>query len=131
MRGNTTWRSGLPLLVWLALVGMPPSVEARTDKGRYTSVGVIGCIDFLERFGDNHRERPNEETLTIGYAQPYGWINGYLTAYNRWAANGQSDIRTKLGKDDVQLWLVSYCLENPHMNTANALEALVLDLERR
>ena len=109
----------------LALIGVLVSGPAWAFKGNtYTILSVRNCVHYMDAY--------SRTTFTnTGYRGPYkmwenlGWINGYLTAYNRLTPNGREDILGSMSGSDTAKWIGSWCRDNPKKNILDALDALI------
>jgi len=119
------------VLVLLALVLLWPGVGAARDKdGGYIYKGG-GCGSYVAEFERDRRERDSSGKVTLHFARAYGWIMGYITAYNAWVDNGKEDIAEGIDEDSITLWVANWCRDNPLKNTAAAMAVLMHTLEAK
>jgi len=78
---------------------------------------------------DSKQESNDGRGNQITYSEEV-WLNGYLTAYNYWAA-GSADIRKSTDAEGAYSWIDSYCAGHPLNNIADAGEALIFELRKR
>ena len=55
----------------------------------------------------------------------FGWINGYLTAYNRFNNNGKKSILGSMSMNDARRWIAAWCRDNPSKDVLHAVSALI------
>jgi hypothetical protein len=103
------------LLLSGALAGSP--VVADDNTGKYLIRGAPTCGIFL-------RELSAKSTANL---RDYGWIAGYITAYNFFVPNTY-DILGNSDMPSAELWVKSYCEKNPLKNMADAVESLMIEL---
>ena len=104
------------LLVGLVLAG---SVLAVDENGAYGIMGIGNdrCGEYVSKV-DEHK---GIDALFTS------WLNGYMTAFNRYVSNtfnikGNSDVA------DLRKWLYGYCQENPSKYFEDATSALIAKL---
>lgn len=111
------------LVCALLILGIQTDAASAIDaKGIY---GVIG--DGGNSCGKWTQERAQK---TLSYYQARGWINGFVTAYNRYAATHQ-DVAAGIDADGLEGWINNYCAANALSNLATASEALITELATR
>ena len=118
------------VLCAMMIVGATPPSHARDADGIYTVLGNISCGKYLDAYSrstldDDGYKGPHE------FWEAVGWINGYISSYNEWTANGQKDIVVGLSLNDVRRWVASWCRDNPSESLAKATEALLLSRSSR
>jgi hypothetical protein len=59
-----------------------------------------------------------------------GWVQGYLSAYNRMAENGKSSVTSLMSVNDIMRWMSAYCRDNPSMDIYAGTEELIRKLEK-
>jgi hypothetical protein len=105
----------ISLMVGGAFLG--PHAVAADNKGKYVMLGASTCGAYLKELSAG----------SIDNVRDYGWLAGYITAYNVMTPNtydilGNSDLRS------VELWVKNYCDKNPLKNISNAVEVLMIEL---
>lgn len=117
------------VLCALMIVGATQFGHTRDADGTYTIIGDDSCGEYL----DAHSRATLDDD---GYKGPHkfwrvaGWITGYITGYNRWAANGKKNITAGLSRSDVYRWIASWCRDNPSKDLNDATEAFVLSRDQ-
>ena len=115
-----------------ALVVVFSSAEgwAKDKNGGYAAHGNLSCGYYLDVYskttlkGDGYLEGPREAWGV------FGWINGYLTAYNRFNNNGKKSILGSMSMNDARRWIAAWCRDNPSKDIDDAVSALTDKLER-
>ena len=115
----------MAVLVGLVISG---SAWAKDKNGEYITKAVPTCGEYLDAYG--------KTTLnTEGYSGPheafkvFGWMNGYITAYNRQTPNGLSGVLGTMPLNDARRWMASWCRDNPASDLDDALYALFSALQ--
>jgi hypothetical protein len=79
--------------------------------------GVESCGSYL-----NYRQIPDAEAVPMN---TLAWLEGYLTAYNRYVAKGGDVLSGKVDVNSLQAWLDAYCKANPSDDIVTAAKTLV------
>ena len=111
----------------IALV-LSGAAHAADKDGRYTILGGMNtCGEYLGAYA--------AATLTdTGYTGPhksweaFGFINGYITAYNRYRPNGKQNILASMSNIDAYRWIASWCRDNPSKNLFDGFGVLIVKL---
>jgi hypothetical protein len=85
--------------------------------------GVDSCGSYL-----NYRQIPDAEAVTMN---TLAWLEGYLTAYNKYVAKGGDVLAGKFDVNSIQDWLDNYCKANPSDDINTATKNLVDELRAR
>ena len=85
--------------------------------------GVDSCGSYL-----NYRQIPDAEAVTMS---TLAWLEGYLTAYNKYAAKGGDVLAGKFDLGSLQDWLDGYCKANPSDDILTATKNFVDELKTR
>ena len=111
---------------WKALSG---AAHAEKD-GFYTVTGSKSCGKYLDAYakatltGESAYEGPHQSWKVFGY------INGYLTAYNQYVHNGKKNIRGSMSVNDTYRWTASWCRDNPSKHLVDGIGALTVKMEK-
>ena len=73
-------------------------------------------------------------TSTIGiptHLQYQGWVLGYVSAYNAYALNIDTDVSRATDARGILGWIDGYCVAHPLNQISTAAIMLVEDLQRR
>lgn len=106
-------------------IGMSGNANAYDKDGYFIILAPTSCSEFLDAYS---RTTLNEE----GYIGPnkswraFGYINGYLSAYNLYVDNGKENIKEGMTYNDVYRWVASWCRDNSSQRLDEALNAFVL-----
>ena len=79
--------------------------------------GVDSCGSYL-----NYRQIPDADAIPMN---TLAWLEGYLTAYNRYVAKGGDALAGKLDVAALQDWLDAYCKANPSDDIVTAAKTLI------
>ena len=112
----------ISLLTATSLGALGFGARAADPNGYYTiqGVGIETCEAWLgERFEDG----------PIAWYKRQ-WVLGYLTAFNRWAHDGD-DIAADLTSEQLFDWIDDYCQFNTRQTLSLATEALIWSLRDR
>ena len=60
----------------------------------------------------------------------FGWIEGYLTAYNAHFDNGKKSILGSMTLNDTRRWIAAWCRDNPSKDVMVGIEVLIRKLNR-
>jgi hypothetical protein len=115
-------RIALVAMLTLCASGEAWAADAR---GNYDALSLSTCAKYLDAY--------SKTTLTgdATYKGPYeawsdrGWVNGYLTAYNRFVSNGKVNIKEGTTFNDVHRWLASWCRDNKSNDLDDAVFAFI------
>jgi len=118
------------LIFALALVFSSAEGLGADKDGMFTTYDNSSCGTYLDAY--------SKSTLTgdRGYSGPhqawevFGWISGYLTAYNELRINGKPSILGSMGTNDALRWIASWCRGNPSTDVWAALSAFVGKIDR-
>ncbi len=110
----------------IALV-LSGAAHAKDKDGFYVTVDTLSCGKYLDAF--------SRATLTdSGYDGPYqawsafGFINGYISAHNRYVPNGKENILGSMSTNGARRWIASWCRDNPSKDMLDGLSALIVKL---
>jgi hypothetical protein len=98
---------------------------AADARGNYTVSGASTCGKYLDAYsrtthtGDATYDGPYEAWHN------FGWIAGYISAYNRFVSNGKKDIREGTTSNDAHRWLASWCRDNKSNDLDDAVFAFI------
>ena len=117
------------LIFALAMVFSSADGWAMDKDGRFTIHDPKSCGYYLDAYSrttliDGSWKGPHE------FWKISGWINGWLSAYNEFNANGKSDILGGMTLNDAMRWMAAWCRDNPSKDIHDALDALIRKLER-
>ena len=114
----------------LALLLSSADGWAKDKNGIVTTYGNKSCGYYLDAY--SRSELTGDRTIKGTHAayRVFGWINGYLTAYNKLSNNGKEDILGGMTSNDVKRWMAAWCRDNPSKDTEDAVSALIGKLER-
>ena len=110
----------LSILVWAFLFAL--NVHAVDNQQTYTThgLGTESCERFIAaadlRKFDNNWSNWNRFS---------DWLNGYVTAYNRFVENGRKDIARNTDHDGRMSYIESFCRKNPAKDFSDASQALI------
>jgi hypothetical protein len=85
--------------------------------------GVDSCGSYL-----NYRQIPDAEPMATS---TLAWLEGYLTAYNRYVAKSGDVLAGKFDASSLQDWLDEYCKANPSDDIVTATKHLLDELKTR
>ena len=118
------------LIFALALLLSSADGWARDKNGGFTAHTHQSCGFYLDAYstatltGDSTFQGPYGAYLV------FGWIGGYLSAYNHLSNNGKNDILGGMTPNDAMRWIAAWCRDNPSKNVWSAISALTGKLER-
>lgn len=109
------------VVCWVFLFVAAGNVAFSSERGEFVvhGVGSKSCREFVE---EHHRG--GWEPLVNS-----GWVNGYLTHFNRNAYKG-ADVAADTQRDDRDQWLLRYCERHPDEGLWSAVDALIDSLAR-
>jgi hypothetical protein len=79
--------------------------------------GVDSCGSYL-----NYRPIPAAEAVSMN---TLAWLEGYLTAYNRYVAKGGDVLAGRVAVSSLQDWLDAYCKANPSDDIVTAAKTFI------
>jgi hypothetical protein len=94
-------------------------------KGNYTHLGRPECGEYLDAYSRSTLEGEGNYTGTHSFYKAAGFINGFITAYNRYIPNDKSHSLSGMTINDARRWLASWCRDNGSRDLEYALEALI------
>jgi len=94
-------------------------------RGNHTDYAVPTCTSYLAAV-TRMRARTESDPVDAQYARAWGWIAGYLTAYNTNVPDTYDIIGEKRAAE--QLALEAYCREHPDHNFVQLMDARVKEL---
>ena len=103
---------------------------ADDKNGRFTSYDSRSCGYYLDAYS---RTTLTGDTAQEGNHQAwgvFGWIDGYLTAYNAHVANGKESILGSMTINDARRWIAAWCRDNPSKDVMVGIEVLIRKLNR-
>lgn len=119
-------------LLIFALALLPSSADswARDKNGTFTTHGGKSCGHYLDAYSRSTLSggtqlKGTPEALTV-----FGWINGWLSAYNALSANGKKNILGGMTPNGARRWVATWCLDNPSKDVDDAIGTLTRKLER-
>ncbi len=74
------------------------------------------------------------DTLRTGprlASEAFGFIDGWISAYNLYTPNGKEDTSASMSYNDGYRWIASWCRDNPSKDLADALFQLIITLEKK
>jgi len=107
----------------LAIVLVLPPSAASAAAFHVFGAGVDSCGSYL-----NYRQIPDEEAVTM---TTLAWMEGYLTAYNKYVAKGGDVLAGKFDLGSLQDWLDNYCKAHPSDDIVTATKSFVDELKAR
>ena len=115
----SSWRNSLVLACLCAI--LPATASAADSDGQFATkgVGVLSCRQFVD-------ERSNDGELRQHFRS---WLNGYLTAVNRYEAKTY-DAAPWASGEVIATIVESHCRESPDESYAQAVQRLILSLEQ-
>ncbi|MBT3556618.1 MAG: hypothetical protein HOC63_11800 [Rhodospirillales bacterium] len=111
------------LILALAMVVMV-SPAWGANNGSYNYYGTASCINYLDAYANAKLEGVAGYTGGFETWRRFGWISGYITAYNRFNENGKENIIGDMTLNDARRWLASWCRDTPSKDIEDALLAL-------
>ena len=114
----------IPALIAVLVSGPAWGAE---KSGEYTVIDAPTCGVYLDAYS-------RSKIAADGFTGPHemwdatGFINGYLTAFNKWVENGLKDVLGSMSSRDAYRWLASWCRDNPSKHLDEGLRALVKKL---
>ena len=113
------------LIPALLLCSLISSARAADIRGHHTDYAVPSCRTFLEAAARMSTRKESDPT-DAQYARAWGWIAGYLTAYN----TNVPDTFDIIGERpaSVQLAVEAYCKEHPDHTFAQLMDARMKEL---
>jgi len=111
----------------IALV-LSGAAHAKDKDGSYITVGNQSCGEYLDAYsratltGESEGKGPAEAVNIFGY------INGYISAYNRYVPNGKQNILGSMSVNDVRRWIASWCQDNPSKDLVDGIDALIVKM---
>lgn len=111
------------LMAVLVIGGLAWGKDARA----FSTHALPECSEFLDAY--------SRTTLLEGGGfdgpheawEVFGWVTGYITAYNRLAGDG--NILGAMAINDSHRWIASWCRDNPSKDVDDALQALFSTLQ--
>jgi len=115
-------------LLMVALVGLVVSGPAWGigKGGAYTGYSQHSCGFYLDAYASAELIGDHLYSGTYKTSIVFGWINGYLTAYNRHVDTGEINILGTMPMNDARRWMASWCRDNPSKDVLDALAELLL-----
>lgn len=117
------------LVVIVGVWGFTAPASAKDDNnyGEYTDYGY-SCAEYLDAYSrttlvEENFQGPHEVWRAFGY------IEGYISAYNAYIPNGKRDITSSHSFNDVRRWLASWCRDNDTKGVHEALLAFIKSRE--
>jgi len=110
----------------IALV-LSGAAYARDKDGNYTVIGNKSCGYYL----DGYSKATLTDTGFKGVFESslvFGFISGYLTAYNTTVPNGKQNILGSMSINDARRWIASWCWDNPSKDMDDGTQALIVKL---
>ena len=109
---------------YLLAVALALHTSAAAAAGFHVfGAGVDSCGSYL-----NYRQIPDAEAVTM---TTLAWMEGYLTAYNKYVAKGGDVLAGKFELSSLQAWLDDYCKANPSDDIVTATKNFVDELKTR
>jgi hypothetical protein len=107
----------------MVLVGLVISgpVRGADASGGYTLVSVPTCGEYLGSYSDATLKDAFAYTGGHKAWRDFGWIDGYITATNKYINNGKKNILDSISVNDTRRWLASWCRDNPSGNIGRGL----------
>ena len=112
----------------IALV-LSGAAHAKDKDGNFTTIGNKSCGYYLDAY--------SKATLTdAGFSGQhesflaFGFINGYLSAYNAKVPNGKQNILGSMSNNDAYRWIASWCRGNPSKDLDDGTNALTVKMEK-
>ncbi len=108
------------LILAIALLLLSPTIYSN-----YLVLGVGNrtCATYVDKY--NYKDSGK----TIDYATFEffsSWVTGFITGYN---LKYNTNLGKKTETSELDLWIYSYCLENPLDKVSTAADALTIELE--
>ena len=94
-------------------------------RGKHTDYAVPACKPYLDAVA-RMRARKELDPVDVQYARAWGWIAGYLTAYNANVPDTYDIIGERPANE--QLAVEAYCKEHPGHDFAQLMGARVKEL---
>ena len=113
------------LIPVLLLCFLASPAWAADIRGKHTDYAVPACKSYLDAVA-RMRARKESDPFDVQYARAWGWIAGYLTAYN----TNVPDTFDIIGERPagVQLAVEAYCKEHPDHTFAQLMDARMKEL---
>ena len=114
----------LAVLLILGVSGISGQANARDKDGGSIIISVANCSEYLDSYSTSSPLDGGFTGDAIAH-RVFGYIDGYLSAYNRYADNGKANIADGLSHSDVRRWVASWCRDNYSRSLHHALDAFV------
>ena len=120
-------------ILMMALVGLVVSGPAlgRDASNRADLLSYESCAEYLEGYSQATLKGDNGWRGTAKSFGSFGWISGFLSAYNVYKENGKRNILTPMTLNDAFRWLASWCRDNPSSNSSIGLSSLIEKLDKQ
>jgi hypothetical protein len=112
------------IAVLVALVVSGPA-WALDNKGNYITYGVNSCTKYIDVYSRTKLTGRSTYDGPLDAWFSFGWIHGYVTAYNESVRNYRSDIFYSMSMNNAYKWMASWCRDNHQKNVHDALKALI------
>ena len=109
----------------LGLLGVFGNVEAKDANGQYIAWGPVACSMYIDAYSQTTLTRSRNWEGPMVTGQIFGWINGYISAYNIFVQNGKQDSLPYMTYNDARRWIVSWCQDNPSEQLSDAISSLI------
>ena len=116
------------LIFALALLLSSADGWAIDKKGGFSTHDNRSCGYYLDAYskatliGDRNHNRRFRSLAS------FGWIDGYLSAYNELTNNGKKSILGGMTINDAERWMAAWCRDNPSKDVWNAVSTLTIKL---
>jgi len=114
-----------PFIPALLLCCLASPAWAADIRGNHTDYGVPTCATYLGAI-TRVRARKAGDPVDAQYASAWGWIAGYLTAYNTNVPDTYDIIGERPA--NVELAVEAYCKEHPDHTFAQLMNARMKEL---
>jgi len=118
-------------LLMTVLVGLVISGSAWGigEDGIFKHYSQPSCGEYLGAYAGATLKNDGDYEGNHEVWKVFGWLSGYLTAYNTHVDNGKADILGSMTLNDARRWIGSWCRDNPSKNLHQALFAMFLTLQ--
>jgi len=112
-------------LLMMVLVGLVINGPAwGYDQDGITAFNTPKCGEYLDVYAKTTLKPNNVYEGPYEAWKVFGWISGYLTAYNENTDNRIKNILGTTTMNDARRWIASWCRDNPSKDVLDALVAL-------
>jgi len=118
------------LIFALALLLSSADGWAKGKNGSYNLYGNESCGYYLDAYSRSTLTGRGTQNGPHDAWSVFGWIAGYLSAYNELTNNGKKSILGSMTSNDARRWIAAWCRDSPSKKVWDAVDALIGKLNR-